>query len=74
MNHEMHDMENMDGHHHDEPVEDSEIKSWKQKLVWSWVLTIPIAILMLSERLFGFFLLFRSLFGVLLEFLIDLRQ
>ena len=57
MNHEMHDMENMDGHHHDEPVEDSEIKSWKQKLVWSWVLTIPIAILMLSERLFGFFLL-----------------
>ncbi len=40
-------------HHHDAPVEDSEIKGWKKKLIWSWILTIPIAILMLSERLFG---------------------
>lgn len=44
---------NHEDHNHDEPVEDSEIKSWKKKLVWSWVLTIPIALLMLSERLFG---------------------
>ncbi|MEK6915468.1 MAG: copper-translocating P-type ATPase [Nanoarchaeota archaeon] len=41
-------------HHHEEPIEDDEIKSWKRKLFWSWVLTIPIAIIMLSERLFGF--------------------
>ncbi|MGV8130954.1 MAG: copper-translocating P-type ATPase [Candidatus Pacearchaeota archaeon] len=34
-------------------ADDSEIKSWKRKLVWSWLLTIPIALLMLSERIFG---------------------
>src|SRR3989344_906236 len=39
---------------HEEPVEDIEIVSWKKKLLWSWLLTIPIAILMLSERLFNF--------------------
>src|SRR3989344_9414813 len=44
-------------HHHDEPVEDAEIRSWKNKLVWSWIFTIPIAFLMLSERLFGFSLI-----------------
>jgi len=49
-NHKDMDME----HNHDKPAEDSEIKSWKRKLFWSWLLTIPIAVLMLSERLFGF--------------------
>src|SRR3989304_7643083 len=52
--HEMKEMESMDGHHHDQPVEDTEIQDWKKKLFWSWVFTIPIALLMLSERLFGF--------------------
>ena len=58
MNHKEHKMSpeehNMDTHHHDQPVEDDEIKGWRRKLVWSWVFTIPIAILMLSERIFGF--------------------
>lgn len=49
-----HMQHNMNGHHHDEPVEDAEIKSWKKKLFWSWLLAIPIAIIMLSERIFGF--------------------
>src|SRR3989344_9372688 len=40
--------------HHDEPVEDTEIHDWKRKMVWSWSFAIPIAIIMLSERLFGF--------------------
>ena len=44
-------------HHHEEAVEDSEIKSWKKKLILSWTFTIPIALLMLYERLFGFALL-----------------
>src|SRR3972149_8822870 len=52
--HEMKEMESMNGHHHDQPVEDTEIKDWKKKLVWSWIFAIPIAFLMLSERLFGF--------------------
>src|SRR3989344_3708334 len=38
---------------HEQPFEDTEIRSWKRKLIWSWLLTIPIAILMLSERLFN---------------------
>ncbi|MEK6907534.1 MAG: copper-translocating P-type ATPase, partial [Nanoarchaeota archaeon] len=41
-------------HNQEQPAEDKEIKSWKIKLIWSWIFTIPIAILMLSERLFGF--------------------
>lgn len=63
MKHETKEMENMqheeamDDHHHDQPVEDTEIQDWKKKLIWSWVFTIPIAILMLSERLFGFSLI-----------------
>jgi len=44
----------MDEHHHDEPVEDSEIRDWKRKMMWSWALAIPPWLLMLSERLFGF--------------------
>lgn len=43
-----------DGHHHDQPVEDIEIKTWKKRMFWAWILTIPIAFLMLSERLFEF--------------------
>jgi len=39
--------------HHDEPVEDTEIHDWKRKMVWSWSFAIPIAVLMLTERLFG---------------------
>ena len=39
--------------HHDEPVEDTEIQDWKRKMVWSWSFAIPIAVLMLTERLFG---------------------
>src|SRR3989338_3689842 len=42
---------------HEEPVEDAEIKSWKNKLIWSWIFAVPIAFLMLSERLFGFSLI-----------------
>ncbi len=40
-------------HHHEESVEDHEIRSWKWKLWLSWIFTIPIVILMLSERIFG---------------------
>ncbi len=47
----------MKNHHHEQPAEDSEIKDWKRKLIWSWIFAIPIAFLMLSERLFGFSLI-----------------
>ncbi len=35
------------------PVEDKEIKKWQKRMVWSWIFTIPIAILMLSKRFLG---------------------
>jgi len=50
-------MKHNHNHHHEEPVEDAEIRSWKNKLIWSWVFAVPIAFLMLSERLFGFSLI-----------------
>src|SRR3989344_5522741 len=37
----------------EESTEEKEISSWRRKLIWSWIFTIPIAILMLSERIFG---------------------
>ncbi len=52
--HESHD-------HHSGIAEKSEIKMWKKKLVWAWIITIPIAILMFSERLFGIELLPKEL-------------
>lgn len=54
---ENHKMEDHSEHDHSGPADDAEIISWKRKLIWSWILTIPIAIIMLSERLFGFELL-----------------
>ena len=67
MEHEHHEMSkemknmneehDMDSHHHDQPIEDTEIQDWKKKLFWSWIFTIPIALLMLSERFFGFSLI-----------------
>src|SRR3989344_8156312 len=43
----------MNEHHHEESVEEKEIGSWRRKLIWSWIFTIPVAILMLFERIFG---------------------
>lgn len=51
--HEGMNMESMNGHHHDEPVEDEEIKSWKKKTWLSWLFAIPIGIAMILQRIFG---------------------
>ncbi len=51
MNHKHHEI------NVEETIEDKEILTWKRKLIWSWIFTIPIAFLMLSERLFGLSLL-----------------
>lgn len=37
--------------------EDIEIESWKKKLTLAWIITIPIAIIMYSELLFGFMII-----------------
>ncbi len=40
-------------HNHTQSSDDPEITSWFYKLLWSWVFTLPIAFLMLTDRLFG---------------------
>lgn len=45
--------EHSDHHDHHGSVEEKEISSWKKKMVWAWAITIPIAFIMFSERLFG---------------------
>jgi len=53
-------------HHHSGTAEKSEIESWKKKLVWAWIITVPIAILMFSERLFGIELLPEKLLTIII--------
>ena len=38
--------------HHEEPVEEQEMRLWKRRLWGAWVFAIPIAILMVLERFF----------------------
>ena len=59
-------MQTEDTHHHEEPVEESEIKSWKKKMFWVWVFTLPIAFLMFS-RLFILKTIMGNLFSILKE-------
>ena len=33
-------------------IEEMEMRSWTRKLIWAWVFAVPIAFLMLSERVF----------------------
>ncbi len=37
----------------EESIEEQEINSWKRKLIGAWIFSVPIAILMISERLLG---------------------
>lgn len=32
-------------------MEEKEIRSWRRKLIWSWILAVPIIILMIAERI-----------------------
>lgn len=37
----------------EESIEEKEIKSWKRRLIWAWILTVPIVFLMYSHMVFG---------------------
>lgn len=47
-----HKMKGHDHSHDHGSIEDDEIRMWKRRLLGSWILTIPIAIAMLLDRLF----------------------
>ena len=52
--HKEHDHKAHVAHHdHHGVAEDKEITAWKKKTFWAWLITIPVAFLMMSERLFG---------------------
>ncbi len=55
--HKEHDHSEMeketDEHDHSKTIDDSEIKIWKKKMWWAWAITIPLTLIMFSERLFG---------------------
>lgn len=61
MNHSNHNQSHIEiekgEHNHAEiqekSLEEMEMRSWKKRMIWSWIFTIPIAIIMLSERIFG---------------------
>jgi len=39
--------------HHNEPsLEEREIKSWKRKLIWAWLITAPLILIMYSHMIF----------------------
>lgn len=51
MNHDEH------AHHaqvQEASIEELEIRGWKKRLIWAWIFTIPIALIMLGERFFAF--------------------
>jgi Cu+-exporting ATPase len=46
----------MSGHHHETPVEDREITDWKKRMLFSWLIAIPLVFLTITERIFGLML------------------
>lgn len=58
MDHKKHNMHKFsqnsskDEHHHEELVEDEEIRDWKKKLIGSWMFALPVALIMIGDRLF----------------------
>jgi Cu+-exporting ATPase len=49
----------MDEHAHhaqvqETSIEEMELRSWKRKMIWAWIFTIPIALVMLAERFLEF--------------------
>ena len=46
--------------------EDLEVRTWKKKLIWSWLITIPIIFLMYSEIIFGIHFLTSSVISLVI--------
>lgn len=47
-------------------LEEIEVRSWKRRLIWAWVFTIPIIFLMYSELIFGMDFISEKFMSVLL--------
>ncbi len=64
--HTAHEIHSHEDHEHSGVAEDKEIKDWSRKMWLSWLCTIPIAIIMLTERFFGMMLLPESISSIVL--------
>src|SRR3989344_1792096 len=53
----------MHNHDHSDIPDDPEIRSWFRKLIWAWILSVPIAVLMFTDRLLGITLLPENIMG-----------
>ncbi len=67
-------MKNKEAHIHEHQeisIEEREMKDWKRKLVLSWIFTLPIAVMMILDRLFGIRLFdenFMNIFILIISF------
>jgi Cu+-exporting ATPase len=52
--------------HHEISIEEKEMNNWKRKLILSWIFVIPIAVLMLSDRLFNVVILDESIMRIVI--------
>ena len=58
----------MQEHNHDAPIEDAEIQSWRGKLRWSWIFTVPIVLLMILEKFMEMELFYKNLMTIIILF------
>ncbi len=57
------------GHHEtkvDENLEDIEMRTWLKRMIFGWIFAIPVAIIMLSERIFGLMIIPEQYFVIVL--------
>jgi Cu+-exporting ATPase len=47
-------------------LEDEESKMWKKKLIWSWIILVPVIFFMYITKLFGFMLFDESVMSVII--------
>ncbi len=52
-------------HNHSKSPEEMEVESWKKKLVWGWIISIPIILLMYLPLLFGIMLFSERLMTII---------
>ena len=53
-------------HKNEESIEEKDINNWKRKLFWSWIIAIPIMLLMYIPMIFGFMLFSEKILAIIM--------
>lgn len=56
----------MEEHKNHESIEEEELRSWQRRLLGSWVFAIPIAFLMIMQRIFGIMIFEEFTMGIII--------